>query len=386
MIDRRKFIQNAIGSALALASVPVPETAFAQTNENAAVAHDPGQVDKSFVLRGVNLGSWLVLEKWMVPDVYRDTDASDEYSLCFALGDKAVSRLQKHRETFITQDDFRWIRNCGLNAVRLPVGYWVLDAPKPFVPAADFVDFALDQALRNDLKLVLDLHGAPGSQNGWDHSGRAGEIGWHTDPNNIKETIRILGAFAQRYGKHPALYGIELLNEPIWTIPIAVLKEFYQNAYSEIRKHTGAEVAVVIHDSFRAMAWQNFMKQPQYSNVIIDTHLYQSFGQEDAQRSAQEQVIFALKRKSTLEQMQREELPTFVGEWSLALPYPSTRDLSSFEGELVTGAYADAQLLSFENSCGWFFWSYKMKSDGVWNFRNCVERGWLPEKFPNAVS
>ena len=382
MIHRRKFIQNAIGSALALATVRVPDTALAQTNQSAAVARNLGQANDSFVLRGVNLGAWLVLEKWMVPDVYRKTNAEDEYSLCLALGDQARSRLQEHRETFITGDDFRWIRNCGLNAVRLPVGYWTLEAPKPFVPAADFVEFALDQALRNDLKLVLDLHGAPGSQNGWDHSGRSGEIGWHTDPNNIKETIRILGAFAQKYGKHPALYGIELLNEPHWNIPIDILKEFYQNAYSEIRKHTGMEVAVVFHDSFRAMAWQNFMKQPQYSNVIIDTHLYQSFGQEDAHRNAQEQLIFALKRKSTLEQMQREELPTFVGEWSLALPYPSTRDLSSFQEGLVTGAYADAQLLCFENTRGWFFWSYKMKAEGAWNFRYCVERGWMPEQFP----
>jgi len=382
MIDRRRFIQNAIGGALALATVQLPGTAMAQTNQNAAAARNAGGVDDSFVLRGVNLGSWLVLERWMVPDVYRDTDASDEYSLCLALGDQARSRLQEHREKFITEDDFRWIRNCGLNSVRLPVGYWTLEAPKPFVPAEEFVDFALDQALRNNLKVILDLHGAPGSQNGWDHSGRAGDIGWHKNPNNIKETIRVLGTFAQRYGNHPALYGIELLNEPIWKIPIAVLKEFYQNAYSEIRKHAGTDVAVVIHDSFRAMAWQNFMKQPHYSNVIIDTHLYQSFGEEDKQRNAQEQLIFALQRKDTLEQMQREELPTFVGEWSLALPYPSTRDLSSFQGDLVTGAYADAQLLSFENSRGWFFWSYKMKSDGVWNFRYCVERGWLPEQFP----
>ena len=209
MIDRRKFIQNAIGSALALATVQVPGTAIAQTNQFVPAVRNPEPANNSVVLRGVNLGAWLVLEKWMVPDVYQDTDADDEYGLCLALGNKAESRLQEHRETFITEDDFRWIRNCGLNAVRLPVGYWMLEAPKPFVPSADFVDFALEQALRNNLKVILDLHGAPGSQNGWDHSGRSGETGWHKDPNNIKETIRILGAFAQRYGKHPALYGIE---------------------------------------------------------------------------------------------------------------------------------------------------------------------------------
>ncbi|HEV2455031.1 MAG TPA: glucan 1,3-beta-glucosidase, partial [Verrucomicrobiae bacterium] len=119
-----------------------------------------------------------------------------------------------------------------------------------------------------------------------------------------------------------------------------------------------------------------------FSNVIIDTHLYQSFGHDDAERNAQEQLIFALNRKETLEQMQRDELPTFVGEWSLALPYRSTRNLSSFQEKLVTSAYADAQLLCFENTRGWFFWSYKMQSEGVWNFRYCVERGWLPGQFP----
>jgi glucan 1,3-beta-glucosidase len=382
MIDRRKFIQNAVSSALALTTIRLPDTVFAQTSQKAAAPASSATGSDSLILRGVNLGAWLVLEKWMVPDVYRDTEADDEYDLCLALGEQAGSRLQEHRETFITQDDFRWIRNCGLNAIRLPVGYWALEAPKPFVPAADFVAFALDQAQRNNLKVILDLHGAPGSQNGWDHSGRKGDIGWDKDPNNIKETIRVLGTFAEKFGKHPALYGIEMLNEPSPKIPIAILKEFYQNAYSEIRRHTGVEVAVVFHDSFRAMAWQDFMKEPQFSNVIIDTHLYQSFGHDDAERDAQEQLIFALNRKETLEQMQRDELPTFVGEWSLALPYRSTRDLSSFQEKLVTSAYADAQLLCFENTRGWFFWSYKMQSEGVWNFRYCVERGWLPGQFP----
>jgi glucan 1,3-beta-glucosidase len=89
-----------------------------------------------------------------------------------------------------------------------------------------------------------------------------------------------------------------------------------------------------------------------------------------------------LNRKSTLEQMQREELPTFVGEWSLALPEQSTENLSPFQSDLVKRAYADTQLLCFENTRGWFFWSYKLESNSEWNFRYCVERGWLPESFP----
>jgi glucan 1,3-beta-glucosidase len=377
---RRKFIQNAIGGALALAAVP----ALAQTLQNTAATRKPIQPDKLDIskLRGVNLGAWLVLEKWMVPSVYRGTDATDEYGLCLALGAQAKSRLQQHRETFITAEDFRWIKEHGLNAVRLPVGYWALEAPKPFVEASHFVDFAFDQAQRNGLKVLLDLHGAPGSQNGWDHSGRSGEIGWDKNPNDIKETVRVLEAFAQKYGKHPALYGIELLNEPRNLIPIEILKSFYREAYSRIRKYAGPEIAIVFHDSFRAMAWKNFMKEPEYANVLIDTHLYQVFGDEDRRRTVQEQIVFALNRKNILDQMQREELPTFVGEWSLALPNRPLWDLSSFQGDLVNGAYADAQLLSFESTSGWFFWSYKLESNSTWNFRYCVERGWLPENFP----
>lgn len=381
-MKRRQFIQSAIGSAIALAAVRISDNVFAQTFQKVPAPDTATGVASSLILRGVNLGSWLVLEKWMVPSVYEGIDADDEYGLCLVLGRDAGGHLQRHRETFITAEDFRWIKNSGLNAIRLPVGYWALEAAKPYVNSADYVDFAFDQAQSNGLKIVLDLHGAPGSQNGWDHSGRGGEIGWHKDPNNIKETVRILGAFAQKYGNHPALYGIELLNEPIWDIPIDTLKAFYQDSYAQIRKYAKSNVAVIIHDSFRAMAWQNFMKEPDYSNVIIDTHLYQSFNKEDKVRTAQEQIVFALNRKSMLEKMQQEELPTFVGEWSLALPYHSRQDLSSFQGDLVTGAYADTQLLCFENTRGWFFWSYKLESNSEWNFRYCVERGWFPERFP----
>jgi glucan 1,3-beta-glucosidase len=382
IIPRRRFIQNAVGGALALAALRLPETALAQTSPDAFTSPNSGPAEDAFILRGVNLGAWLVLEKWMAPDVYRGTEAGDEYGLCLALGDRAQARLQEHRETFITADDFRWIKNCGLNAVRLPVGYWALEPPKPFVGAADYVDFALEQASQNGLKVVLDLHGAPGSQNGWDHSGQKGKIEWHKSPDNIKETVRVLASFAQKYGKHPALYGVELLNEPSSQIPIEILKDFYLEAYSQIRKYAGPQTAIIFHDSFRAMAWQNFMKSPDYSNVIVDTHLYQLFGKEDSRRTAQEQIVFALNRTATLARMQQEELPTLVGEWSLALPGNALENLSSFQGELLHGAYADTQLLSFENTRGWFFWSYKLESNSGWNFRYCVERGWLPEHFP----
>ena len=311
----------------------------------------------------------------------RDTSKMSTTS-CLTLGDKAQERLDHHRETFITAADFKWIQNCGLNAVRLPVGYWAVEAPKPYVESSRFIDFALEQCKKNDLKLLLDLHGAPGSQNGWDHSGRSGAINW-TDPKNVQETLRILETFAQKYGQHPSLYGIELLNEPKDEVPLAILQQFYQDAYGLLlRKLTWIQPwPLCSMISFRALSWKNFMQQPAFNNVILDTHLYQCFDDKARARTALEHLTFAINRKETLDEMQREELPTIVGEWSLSLPGHAMSGLSPLQVESVTRAYADTQLLNYEGTRGWFFWSYKLQRESEWNFRHCVERGWLPGDF-----
>jgi len=382
-MHRRSFLKNSLGGALTLAALKMPGLTFAEdaAPTPAAPKSDLTGFASLAGIRGVNLGGWLVLEKWMVPDVFDGTAALDEYSLSLGMGDKAKGHLDRHHETFITDADFRWIRDCGLNAVRLPVGYWSLEGPKPYVESGRFIDFALDQAQQNGLKLLLDLHGAPGSQNGWDHSGRSGPINWPNDPHNINETLRILETFAERFGKHPALFGIELLNEPSPTIPLGILQQFYRDAYTRLRPHLNPSVAIVFHDSFRPLAWKKFMQEPAFNNVILDTHLYQCFGEADKSRTLLEQLAFALNRKKSLDEMQRDELPTIVGEWSLSLPANALDGLSRLQVESAIRCYADAQLLNFEGTHGWFFWSYKLRQKSEWNFRHCVEQGRLPATF-----
>jgi glucan 1,3-beta-glucosidase len=340
-MHRRSFLKNTLGSALTLAALKMPGLTFAGDATPAPTTPNSNLTGASSLagIRGVNLGGWLVLEKWMVPDVFDGTKAPDEYSLSLGMGDKAKGHLDRHHETFITDADFRWIRDCGLNAVRLPVGYWALEGPQPYVESGRFIDFALDQAQQNGLKLLLDLHGAPGSQNGWDHSGRSGPINWPHDPHNVNETLRIL------------------------------------------RPRLNPSVAIVFHDSFRPLAWKKFMQEPAFNNVILDTHLYQCFSEADKSRTLIEHLAFALNRKKTLDEMQSEELPTIVGEWSLSLPANALDGLSRLQVESAIRCYADAQLLNFEGTHGWFFWSYKLRQKSEWNFRHCVEQGRLPATF-----
>jgi glucan 1,3-beta-glucosidase len=63
-------------------------------------------------------------------------------------------------------EDFNKIKQAGFNVVRIPVGYWAYDTfNSPFVSGANvYIDAAIDWARSLDLKIVIDLHGAPGSQ------------------------------------------------------------------------------------------------------------------------------------------------------------------------------------------------------------------------------
>ena len=246
-------------------------------------------------MRGVNLGGWLVLEKWMTPSVFEGLEAVDETTYCVELGEKAGQALKNHWDTFITREDFVWLAGVGINAVRIPVGHWIFgsDYPyhrsygevrHPFVQGGIAVlDRAFDWAEQLGLHVVLDLHAAPGCQNGFDNGGIKDVCEWHTQPEYIEHSLDVLERLAERYHSRPALHAIEVLNEPRWDIDTALLKKYNTEAYHRIRKYCQAkDVAVVYHDGFRSFReYTGFLAEPEFNNVVLDIHRYQCFVRED---------------------------------------------------------------------------------------------------------
>jgi len=331
--------------------------------------------------RGVNLGGWLVLEKWMTPSLFEGMKSTDEYSFCLEAGDKAAGRLRKHRDTFITEADFRWIAARGLNAIRLPVGYWVLASDRPFIAAREHFERALRWSTKHGLRVLVDLHAAPGSQNGWDHSGHSGALNWHADKGNIARTLDVVEALAQFCRPHACVAGIELLNEPRWDVPMPTLRDYYLQAYARVRRHLPPErCAVVLHDGFRPFDWEDFMQGKPQSDVKLDTHIYQCYTEEDRKMDAAAHTRRALGRPEEFAKMGRA-FAIIVGEWSVALDPKSLEGLTGFARETAIRTYGQAQLLSYERTDGWFYWSYKLEKPWDWNFRHCVERGLLPDRY-----
>jgi len=72
--------------------------------------------------RGVNLGSWFTTENWLATQLYAQTAADPKGSdFDLARGKDAKAAMERHWDTWITDEDWQWIRDRGFNSVRLPV-------------------------------------------------------------------------------------------------------------------------------------------------------------------------------------------------------------------------------------------------------------------------
>lgn len=330
-------------------------------------------------LRGVNLGGWLVLEKWMTPSLFKGTDAVDEYT--FMQTPDAKEGIERHRKTFITEQDFQWIAEKGLNAVRIPVGYWIFDGDNPFVPGIEHLDWSMTMAEKYGLSVLIDLHAAKGSQNGHDHSGRIGVAEWFRNYSYRKATIATLVRLADRYRDSSAFWGIELLNEPkLGVLKYFMLRWFYEEAYRQLAATARPGMRIVFSDGFIPWLFSGILKPAQGYSPVMDIHWYQ-FGFTELD------TYFAklAGRPREIARLQRRQ-PVIIGEWSGMLSHQTLAGLTSQERDGLQMRHIEEQLKAYETAAGWFYWTYKTEAPGIWNFRWLADRGKVHIGYPEVVN
>ncbi len=323
-------------------------------------------------LRGVNLGGWLMLERWMTPSLFDGTDAIDEHTFMQTKG--AARKVETHRKSFITEADFKWLSQNGINAVRIPVGYWVFTADGPYMPTIGYLDWAVKMAKKHGLKVLIDLHGAPGSQNGHDHSGKVGVAEWYHERSYRAKTVEILAKIAEHYANEPTVWGIELLNEPKIGLFQWKLRRFYREAYKSISNVGRLGLVVVFHDAFTPRLLSGALRVDPRFPVVMDVHWYHFLDWLFRWRSVESYFRKLGRRFRVIKWLQRRQ-PVIIGEWSMVLSdkamkkYPKSeeRDLFRRNGRLQLEAYGHA--------AGWFYWTYKTEEPGIWHFRSLVEKG-----------
>ena len=173
--------------------------------------------------------------------------------------------------------------NYGLTHVRIPVGYWAFCEIEgdPYVQGQqEYLDKAIEWARNAGLKVWIDLHGAPGSQNGFDNSGYRDQYKWLTS-NTVDITLTVLELMAKKYGSDQyadVVTSIELLNEPLGpALGMDGIKDFYKRGYDIVRQNA-PNLNIVFHDAFQSLNfWNDFFQAPEASLVTLDHHQYQVF-------------------------------------------------------------------------------------------------------------
>ncbi|PPQ80107.1 hypothetical protein CVT25_001475 [Psilocybe cyanescens] len=252
-------------------------------------------------IHGVNLGGWFVLEPFITPSLYQKyPGAVDEWTLSTLMAadtaNGGLNQLEDHYKTFITEQDIAQIAGAGLSWVRIPIPYWAIDTwnDEPFLAKTSwkYIVQALQWCRKYGIRVKLDLHTFPGSQNGFNHSGKVGQINFLNGVMGIANAqralnyIRIITEFISQPEYRDVVQIFGIMNEAeVKIIGMTEIRGFYVEAYEMIRGITGTGEGkgpyISIHDGFQGLpAWAGFLNGA--DRVILDIHPYFAFDDSPA--------------------------------------------------------------------------------------------------------
>ncbi|KAI0332704.1 glycoside hydrolase family 5 protein [Cubamyces sp. BRFM 1775] len=186
---------------------------------------------------GVNLGGWyaLVLEPWMLPAEWAAmggqscSNCADcigsEFALVQAYPQTADKLFAKHWSTWFTQDDVNQLRAAGINTVRIPLGYWIVeqlvDRKTEFYPRGGIKQLQRGLQMLKDagIQAILDHHAPPGVQTpGQSFTGHCtSDVEFYTEYNYHRALVwtAVMTALSHLDPSFSSVFAIEAVNEPI---------------------------------------------------------------------------------------------------------------------------------------------------------------------------
>lgn len=317
------------------------------------------------ILRGTNAGGWLVQEFWMCPT--KDTDnVSCQKELINVLTErfgkeKAEELVDIYEDNYWTETDFDNCKELGMNVLRLPFTYmnFLNEDGSMRDDAFERVDWFVEEAGKRGIYVILDMHGAQGSQNEKDHSGDTtqGAAFFYGDSKekNQKEYVALWKKIAEHYKGNPAVAAYDLLNEPYCDLPENTGKtcwDIYDRAYKAIREIDDKHIIIM------EAKWDpiNLPDPSEYgwTNVMYEYHQYNY----DDQHTAEAQLE-GIQLKLDLADAADYNVPTYIGE-------------TSFFANMKSWELCLNEMNKRE--CSYTTWTYKVTGDGnnTWGIYNTM--------------
>ena len=304
-------------------------------------------------LRGTNAGGWLVQENWMNP-----TNASDQKTMMTTLANrfgtsKRDELVSTYEDNYWTTQDFDNCAEMGMSVIRLPFTYMNLcdDNGNLKSNAFDRLDWFVQNCSQRGIYVILDMHGAFGSQNGMDHSGEVNDgKQLYYNQSNKDKTLNLWKKIAEHFKGNPAVAAYDILNEPgiKAAATYSLHWDFYNEIYNAIRSKDSNHI-IIMESCWDA---DNLPRPSQYgwTNVAYEYHYYPW----SAQNSSDAQKSYFSSKVSDIAN-HNYGVPTFVGEFTC---------FEQAEGWKAA--------MSTFNSQGWHWttWSYKVTGNSSWGIYN----------------
>ena len=308
------------------------------------------------LLRGVNLGGWLLFEPWMTP--MDSSGAKDDWSARDILAKRfgpvvSDSLLAAYEDAWINEKDFDHIAAAGFNVVRLPFWYRNLEDENGTWRADAFqrLDGCVAQAWKRGIYTILDLHGVPGGQSAGDSTGRirsgADNNFWTNEPAMSRST-EIWRRVAQHFNGNPAVAAYDVLNEPSGALRREALWAVYDRFYKAIRSVDPDHVVSMegcwggtVNGKYMGWGLDTLPPPEQFGwkNVLYQTHSYEwDWNNLAKQKAAVDRQV------KEWEEHRHWRVPCYVGEFNCM-------------GPEAGWAYAAAQFAA--HGMSWTMWSYK---------------------------
>ncbi len=334
--------------------------------------HGTGEVVQ---LKGTNAGGYLLQEFWMT-QTKETTNVKDEESVYAVLTerfgkDKMLELVNLYQDNYWTEADFDYCKEIGMNCIRLPFWYRNLvdENGEFYADCFERMDWFVAEAAERNMYVILDCHGAPGSQNGRDHSGKAGgddEIGasefffGDNVEKNQELYYKIWEAVAEHYKDNPWVAGYDLLNEPYCSYRYNsgmtdkelrdILWAVYDVAYDKVRAIDPDHIIIMeaVWDPVDlpnpdTYGWENVMYE--YHNYLYDDY-----------DNAKGQQITNMEKKLNAIKAANYNVPSYMGEFAY---------FNNLE------AWDEGMRLINDSGLNWTTWTYKVISDyGNWGIRN----------------
>ena len=330
-------------------------------------------------LKGTNAGGYMLQEFWMCPTNYSSDNnykvncQMDIYkTLKERFGESKMRDLVNlYEDNYWTEKDFDNCESLGINCIRLPLWYMnFVDFDGNMLDNAfDRIDWFIQEAGKRGIYVIIDMHGAPGSQNGSDHSGidggnnKQGESQFFWGNNaaaNQQLYYNIWAKIAEHYKDNPTVAGYDLLNEPFCTYRYNssysdsdlhnLLWGIYDKAYDTIRNIDKNHVIIM------EATWDPIdLPDPSnygWNNVMYEYHNYLY----DDYDNANGDQIENMKKKLNAITKADYNVPSYMGEFA----YMNN-----------TKAWSDGIKLLDDYGINWTTWTYKVTgTNNNWGLYN----------------